>query len=64
MGRKTSPQKKTPTKMSRKADDAGQSRAFLEKAREIGADEECSTSDALMQRLARTLPEKKKGGDR
>jgi hypothetical protein len=40
-------------------DDATQSRAFIEKAREIGADEEKSAADALMGRLAKTPPDPK-----
>jgi hypothetical protein len=41
-----------------------QSRLFIEKAREIGADEDKSAADELMRRLAKTPPEprtKKKG---
>jgi hypothetical protein len=40
-----------------KPDDAEQSRLFLEKAREIGADEKRSAADKLMERLAKTKPE-------
>ncbi|MER8521527.1 MULTISPECIES: hypothetical protein [unclassified Mesorhizobium] len=39
---------------SAKRDDATQSRAFIEKAREIEADEGKSDADALMGKLART----------
>jgi hypothetical protein len=39
------------------ADDKEQSRAFIEKAREIGADEKSSAADKLMERLAKTKPE-------
>jgi hypothetical protein len=35
-------------------DDKEQSRLFIEKAREIGADEEHSAADKLMERLAKT----------
>ena len=38
-------------------EDDAQSRAFIEKAREIGADEEHSAADKLMERLAKTKPE-------
>jgi hypothetical protein len=44
----------------RKADDPEQSRAFIEKAREIGADEKRSAVDKLMERLAKTKPEPRK----
>jgi hypothetical protein len=40
-----------------KPDDKEQSRAFIEKAREIGADEKRSAADKLMGRLAKTPPE-------
>lgn len=39
-----------------KPDDHDQSRAFIEKAREIGADEENSAADALMGQLAKLPP--------
>jgi hypothetical protein len=38
-------------------DDPEQSRFFIEKAREIGADEEHSAADKLMGTLARKKPE-------
>jgi hypothetical protein len=41
------------------ADDSEQSRAFIEKAREIGADEKRSAADKLMERLAKTKPQPK-----
>jgi hypothetical protein len=41
----------------RKRDDPEQSRLFLKKAREIGADEEKSGADALMEQLAKLPPE-------
>jgi hypothetical protein len=46
--------KQTPSK-----DDPEQSKAFIEKAREIGADEKHSAADKLMERLAKTKPEPK-----
>jgi hypothetical protein len=46
-------------------DDKEQSSLFIKKAREIGADEENSRADELMDRLAKQPPEprKKKTGD-
>ena len=38
-------------------DDPEQSKAFIEKAKEIGADEKHSAADKLMERLAKTKPE-------
>ena len=38
-------------------DDPEQSKAFIEKAREIGADEERSAADKLMGKLAKMKPE-------
>jgi len=38
-------------------DDPEQSKDFIEKAREIGADEKHSAADKLMERLAKTKPE-------
>jgi hypothetical protein len=49
-----------------KRDDAEQSRLFIKKAREIGADEERSKSDSLVEHLARKPPQpkrKKENGD-
>jgi hypothetical protein len=48
-----------------KPDDQDQSKAFIEKAREIGADEEKSAADGLIGRLAKKPPEphKKKARD-
>jgi hypothetical protein len=43
-----------------KADDKEQSRAFMKKAREIGADENHSASDELLGRLAKKPPEPRK----
>jgi hypothetical protein len=41
-------------------DDPEQSKAFIEKAREIGADKKRSAADKLMERLAKTPPEPRK----
>ena len=43
-------------------DDPEQSRLFIEKAREIGADEEHSAADKLMERLAKTPKSRKPAG--
>jgi hypothetical protein len=43
-------------KKSAQPDDLEQSKAFIEKAREIGADEKHSAADKLMERLAKTKP--------
>jgi len=43
-----------------KRDDPEQSKAFIEKAREIGADEEKSAADKLMKRLASKKPDPRK----
>lgn len=43
-----------------KPDDKEQSKLFLEKAREIGADEENSASDKLIGQLAKKPPEPRK----
>jgi len=51
-----------PTKAKAKPDDPEQSKAFIEKAREIGADEKRSAADKLMERLAKTKPSPKKTG--
>ncbi len=40
-----------------KRDDAKQSKLFIQKAREIGADEKRSAADKLMGRLAKMKPE-------
>jgi hypothetical protein len=48
--------KKQPTK----PDNAEQSKAFMEKAKEIEADENRSAADKLMERLAKTKPEPRK----
>ena len=43
-----------------RSDDPEQSRAFIEKAREIEADEKRSAADKLMGRLAKMKPEPRK----
>ena len=43
-----------------KPDDKEQSRLFIKKAHEIGADEEQSKSDGLIGQLAKKLPEPRK----
>jgi hypothetical protein len=43
-----------------KPDDKEQSKLFLEKAREIGADEESSAADELLAHLRRKPPEPRK----
>jgi hypothetical protein len=43
-----------------KPDDEQQSRLFIEKAREIGADEEKSRADELIGQLAKKPPEPRK----
>jgi hypothetical protein len=43
-----------------KPDDKEQSKLFIEKAREIGADEKRSAADKLMGRLAKMKPEPRK----
>jgi hypothetical protein len=47
-------------KQAAKPDNAEQSKAFIEKAREIEADGESSAADKLMERLAKTKPEPRK----
>lgn len=46
-----------PTKKRPKRDDEEQSRLFIEKAREIGADDEKSAADDLLGQLAKMPPE-------
>ena len=48
------------TKDKAKPEDKEQSRLFIEKARELGANEEQSKSDELIGRLAKKLPEPRK----
>lgn len=45
------------SKIPSNADDKEQSKLFIEKAREIGVDEERSRADELIERLARKPPE-------
>jgi hypothetical protein len=54
LSRKSKPQSRRP---ANRADDKEQSKLFIEKAREIEADEEHSASDKLIERLAKTKPE-------
>jgi hypothetical protein len=52
--------KREQTKLRKRpatSDDPAQSRAFIEKARDIAADEEHSAADELMERLAKSKPE-------
>jgi hypothetical protein len=44
----------------KKPDDKQQSKLFIEKAREIEADEEKSAADELMKELANTAPDPRK----
>jgi hypothetical protein len=46
------PKRRIPAK-----DDNEQSRRFIEKAREIGADEDKSAADDLIEQLAKTPPD-------
>jgi len=48
------------SKKKHKPDNQEQSRRFMEKAREIGADEDKSEADVLIARLAKTPPEPRK----
>jgi hypothetical protein len=57
LGRKSKPQNHRP---ANSADDKEQSKLFIEKAREIEADEKYSAADKLMERLAKTKPEPRK----
>jgi hypothetical protein len=43
-----------------KPDDKEQSRIFIETAREIGADEDKSAADQVLERLAKQQPEPRK----
>jgi len=54
--------KSTPKPILRehREDDKKQSRLFLEKAREVGADEEKSAADELLAQLAKKPPEPRK----
>jgi hypothetical protein len=53
LSRKSKPQSR---RQANSADDKEQSKLFLEKAREIGADEKRSAADKLMERLAAQEP--------
>jgi hypothetical protein len=53
------PKKSQKTTRARK-DNPAQSRAFIEKAREIEADEKRSAADKLMGKLAKMKPEPRK----
>jgi hypothetical protein len=44
-------------KKHQKPEDEDQSRRFIETAREIGADEDLSTADEVLGRLAKQAPE-------
>jgi hypothetical protein len=61
---KTSTRPPKPSKaLAGKPDDPEQSKAFIEKAREIGADEKRSAADKLMGRMAKMKPAPKKSAD-
>jgi hypothetical protein len=47
-------------KQKTKRDDPEQSRLFIKKAREIGADEKQSEADVLLERLAKMPPQPRK----
>ncbi|MVT65749.1 hypothetical protein GPL21_11585 [Bradyrhizobium pachyrhizi] len=51
-----------PKEHQAQPDDPEQSKAFIEKAREIDADEEHSPADELMKRLASKKPQPHKPG--
>jgi hypothetical protein len=51
-----------PKQKTRKQDDPEQSKAFIEKAREIEADEEHSAADKLTERPAKTPKSRKPAG--
>jgi len=54
----------TKQKKNPRPDDQKQSKLFIEKAREIGADEEQSEADQLLGRLAQKPPERHKKSER
>jgi hypothetical protein len=54
--------KKTPQKLNSKQDDPEQSKLFIAKAREIGADGNRSAADKLVGHLAKMPPQPKAGG--
>lgn len=49
-----------PSEAIPEVDNEEQSRLFIEKAREIGADEEGSNADALLGKMAKTPPHPRK----
>ncbi len=51
------PPKKKPARLPPNTDDRGQSKLFIKKAREIGADERKSAADELLGRLHQKPPE-------
>jgi hypothetical protein len=54
---------KTPNReRAKRHDDPAQSKAFIEKAREIGADEDKSAADELLAHLAKKPPDPKRNG--
>jgi hypothetical protein len=57
---KTSIRPQRPAKITGRPDDKEQSKLFIEKAREIEADEKHSAADKLMERLAKTPPAPRK----
>ena len=50
-------------KSQAKPDDKEQSKRFIEKAREIGADEESSSADEVMGKLGKTKPDPHKANN-
>jgi hypothetical protein len=56
------PRQQQPPRRANKPDNREQSKAFIEKAREIGADEDKSAADELLKRLAKRPPEPKRHG--
>jgi hypothetical protein len=58
---KASRNQKSRTTTRQPRNDKEQSKLFIKTAREIGADEEHSATDKLMERLVKTKPEPRKG---
>ena len=56
------PPRVAPRASKSSRDDPDQSKLFIEKAREIGADEEKSTADQLLGHMAKKKPEPKHNG--
>jgi hypothetical protein len=54
---------KAPT-VEQKMDNPEQSKAFIDKARELESDGDTSAADKLMERMAKTKPEPRKTGDK